>query len=97
MSFSALAQSLGVNKHNLLLFRLWIEEVAIHNERIRRSYIPISLLRSRKADPMWRPLVYLLAIYGGLRAHPKARACHLGGSFDPRLKAEVRFRGYSPF
>jgi hypothetical protein len=32
------AQSLSVDEHNLLLFRCWVEEVAIHNERFKSIY-----------------------------------------------------------
>jgi hypothetical protein len=45
------AQSLSVDEHNLLLFRCWVEEVAIHNERFKLlKYEPLKSMLIDQID-----------------------------------------------
>jgi hypothetical protein len=64
-------------------------------ERIRRSYPDLSIAVKKSGPHVATPSFTSWAIYEGLRAHPKARACHFRRSFDPHLKTEVRFRGFT--
>jgi len=70
-------QSRSVDKHKLLLFRCWVEEVAIHNERFRATQpILLSQRSSRKANAtVGRPPRLPPGDCGGYEAAINTRHC----------------------
>jgi hypothetical protein len=65
------AQSLSVDEHNLLLFRCWVEEVAIHNERFKSIYpcFPTRSAVHRESVETRIPVIQLRGDSGPTRFH----------------------------
>jgi len=73
-----LAQSIGLDKDNLLVFGCWVEEIAIHKGNSKEPNLSRSLKSRHKSESnvRGRPVAYLLAITGRIGAHPKTRTCY---------------------